>query len=149
MCFSYSALSLELDFLCCFFSDNGFPDHVFHNICKKFFDKIYQPANIFLIAPKNKVYFYLFPSTTRTVLTFQETLVNNFFFFPHLDIKFSFKNNYTIAYLFRFKDRLPAECLSNVIYKYTCGSCNATYGGSTRQKSKVRFHQHLGTSHRY
>ena len=95
-------------------------------------------------------FIFLCPSTTRTVQIFLETLVSRkvSFFFPHLDIKFSFWNNYTIATLFRFKDRLPVECLSNVIYKFTFGSCNATYVGSTRQNSKVMFHQHLGTSNR-
>ena len=52
LCSSNSALSFELDFLPRFFCDNGFPDHVFHNICKKYLDKIYQPASIFFTAHK-------------------------------------------------------------------------------------------------
>ena len=32
------------------------------------------------------------------------------------------------------------------VYKFTCGSCNATYSGKTKRHFKVRICEHLGIS---
>ena len=47
-----------------------------------------------------------------------------------------------------FKDRVPEEVRSNVIYKFTCESCQASYVGSTQQRFKARVDQHRGFSSR-
>ena len=38
-----------------------------------------------------------------------------------------FKNQEKLANVFRFKDRLPLDLVSGVVYKYTCGRCNSSY----------------------
>ena len=48
---------------------------------------------------------------------------------------------------FKFKDKIPACVRSSVIYKFSCGDCNVSYLGCTRQRFKT-IHQHLGTSER-
>ena len=48
--------------------------------------------------------------------------------------------------MFRFKDRLPYDLVSCVVYKFQCGSCNASYYVKTDRHLKVRSGQHIGIS---
>ena len=68
--------------------------------------------------------------------------------YPQINFKFCFKNNYRISSFFKFKDSLPAELCANIIYKFSCGSCQGSYIGSTTKQSRIRFFQHLGKSPR-
>ena len=45
---------------------------------------------------------------------------------------------------FSFKDRLPRELDSMLLYKFTCGACNCTYIGETKRHFQVRSHEHMG-----
>ena len=47
---------------------------------------------------------------------------------------------------FRFKDRLPYELISRVVYKFQCGRCNSSYIGETDRHLKVRSGEHIGIS---
>ena len=49
-----------------------------------------------------------------------------------------FKSQRKLVNVFRFKDRLPFELVSGVVYKYTCGRCNSSYYGETDRLLKVR-----------
>ena len=60
----------------------------------------------------------------------------------------SLSNPFTIGSLSLFKDALPKDLRSGVVYKFSCGGCDATYIGCTRQRFKARVCQHLGISDR-
>ena len=47
---------------------------------------------------------------------------------------------------FRFKDRIPLNCRSFLIYKFQCNKCNLVYYGKTFRHFKVRVFEHLGRS---
>ena len=57
-----------------------------------------------------------------------------------------FKNQRKLANVFRFKDRLPFDLLSGVVYKYTCGRCDSFYYGETDTHLKVRSGEPIGIS---
>ena len=57
-----------------------------------------------------------------------------------------FKSQRKLSNVFRFKDRLPSDLVSGVVYKYTCGRCNSTYYGETDRHLKVRSGEHIGIS---
>ena len=44
---------------------------------------------------------------------------------------------------FRFKDRLPYDLVSCVVYKFQCGRRNASYYGETDRHLKVRSGEHI------
>ena len=46
----------------------------------------------------------------------------------------------------RFKDRVPYDLVSGVVYEYTCGRCNSSYYGDTERHLKVRSGEHIGIS---
>ena len=57
-----------------------------------------------------------------------------------------FKSQRKLANVFRFKDRLPFDLVSGVVYKYTCGRCYSSYYGETDRHLKVRSGEHIGIS---
>ena len=61
-------------------------------------------------------------------------------------IQFVFKSQRNLSNIFRFKDHLPYELVSHVVYKFKCGRCNSTYYGETDRHLKVRAGEHIGTS---
>ena len=57
-----------------------------------------------------------------------------------------FRSSRRFASFFRSKDHLSPLLCSNVIYKYTCSSCNASYYGKTSRNLKIRCLERLGIS---
>ena len=55
-----------------------------------------------------------------------------------------FKSQTKLANISRFKDRLPFDLVSGLVYKYTCGRCNSSYCGETDRHLKVRSGEHIG-----
>ena len=49
---------------------------------------------------------------------------------------------------FRFKDSVHETLRSNLIHKFSCGSCTASYIGKTYRHFKVRVSEHQGVSPR-
>ena len=57
-----------------------------------------------------------------------------------------FKSQRKLAHVFRFKDCLPFDLVSGMVYKYMCGRCNSSYYGETDRHLKVRSREHIGIS---
>ena len=53
-------------------------------------------------------------------------------------IQIVFKSQMNLSNVFRFKDRLPYELISRVVYKFQCGRCNSSYIGETDRHLKFR-----------
>ena len=57
-----------------------------------------------------------------------------------------FKSEIKHSHMFRYKDRVPYDLVSVVVYEYTCGRCNSSYYGDTERHLKVRSGEHVGIS---
>ena len=57
-----------------------------------------------------------------------------------------FKSQNKLAKAFRFKDRIPKEITSGVIYKFQCGFCNESYHGECVRDLNVRIGGHIRIS---
>ena len=57
-----------------------------------------------------------------------------------------FKSQRKLANVFRFKDRLPFDLVSGVVYTYTCRRCNSSYYGEADRRLKVRSGEHIEIS---
>ena len=54
-----------------------------------------------------------------------------------------FKSQNKLAKAFRFKDRIPKELTSGVVYKFQCGLCNESYYGECVRHFNVRIGEHV------
>ena len=59
-----------------------------------------------------------------------------------------FKSTNRLKSYFNVKDVLPEPLRSCQVYKFTCGSCSASYTGKTFRHLKVRVSEHQGVSPR-
>ena len=59
-------------------------------------------------------------------------------------IKVIFKSTTRLSNFFRFKDKVPFNFRSNVVYKFSFGCCSATYYGETCRLLNTRVGEHSG-----
>ena len=57
-----------------------------------------------------------------------------------------FKSQNKLAKTVRFKDCIPKQLTSSVIYKFQCGLCNESYYGECVRHLDVRIGEHIGIS---
>ena len=57
-----------------------------------------------------------------------------------------FKNQINLSNVFRFKDSLPYDLTSCVVYKFQCGRYNASYHCESNRHLNVRSGEHIGIS---
>ena len=67
---------------------------------------------------------------------------------PFCKLRVVFKFTNWFKSYFNFKDVLPEPLRSCQIYKFTCGSCSASYTGKTFRHLKVRVSEHQDVSSR-
>ena len=57
-----------------------------------------------------------------------------------------FKNKARLVNNFHFKDQIPKDLTSDVLYKFQCGLCNESYYGECMTHLNVRIGEHFGIS---
>ena len=67
-------------------------------------------------------------------------------FLPSGKINVIFKTQRKLSHFLKFKDVIPSNLSSHIIYHFKCPSCSAGNIGETRAYHKVRNCQHLGIS---
>ena len=65
---------------------------------------------------------------------------------PQCNIKVILKSANHLFSLFRFKDVIPKELESHLVYKFSYSSCNATCYGKTERHLHVRSGKHIALS---
>ena len=69
-------------------------------------------------------------------------------YYPQIDLKLVFSNNFSVKSFFCFKDKIPDDLQSNVVYSYNCGQCQATYVAETSRHLHTRISDYKGVSSR-
>ena len=69
-------------------------------------------------------------------------------FFPHVQLNIIFKSTFSISSMFPFKDTVPKNVRSNIVYSYQCGMCHSTYIGESARHYHTRVSEHQGVSPR-
>ena len=76
---------------------------------------------------------------SRLYICFNKTL-------PKCNIKVIFQSKNRLSILFRFKDSIPKELRSHIVYKFLCSNCKITYYGETERHLNARSGEHLSLS---
>ena len=148
LCSSYFEFQKEIEFLQTYFINNGYPLTLFKSCLSGYLNKLSQ-TNQTISTVSKKIVHFSFPYYDEFSTEFCEyvsTILNKNH--PYLDFRFALVNSFKIKSFFQYKDQLTVDLCSNIIYRYTCGTCNSSYIGSTIKQSKIRFCQHIGISHR-
>ena len=146
ICSNWTLFHNELQQLKEIFRKNEYPESFVDNCFRKFLDNAYQTKQKLPTAEKKTLtlvlpYLGVVSLQTRTKL--QQALKG---VLNCCKLRVIFKTQYKLSSVFRFKDCVPKELTSGVIYKFQCGLCNETYYGETVRHLDVRSGEHIGIS---
>ena len=136
----------EIDKLKSILYKNSYPRDLIDKCIKEFLDKILTPKPVVSTVPKKQLIItlpYLGKLSLRRRTRINRIMKNKL---PYCNIQFVFQIKCKISNFFTFKDKIPLVLRSGIVYKFQCGSCNATYYGKTKRHFKVRMCEHLGIS---
>ena len=117
---------------------NAFPIKLVDNCIKNFLNKKFLNTPVTLTVKKKELFIVL-PYLGNLSLALRTRLQNSINKnLPFCKIKVIFKSTTRLSNFFRFKDKVPFNLRSNVVYKFSCGRCNATYYGKTYLHFNIR-----------
>ena len=135
----------ELNKLKNIFCSNGYPNDMIDNCIKIFFNKLYNKKPVMYTVPRKEVLSVL-PYLGKLSLELR-TRLNKIFRSKIPTCKLViFRLSVRIKNFFGFKDKIPRELKSGLVYRFKCGGCNTTYYGKTIRHFHVRIYEHLGIS---
>ena len=125
---------------------NSYPRDLIDKYIKEFLDKMLAPKPVVRTVPKKDLLIAL-PYLDKLSLQIR-TRINRIMKnkLRYCNVRFVFQTKCKISNFFTFKDKIPSFLRSGIVYKFQCGSCNATYYGKTKRHFKVRMCEHLGIS---
>jgi hypothetical protein len=146
ICSNYELIITEIENLKIIWLKNAFPMRVIDKLIRNFFDKIFIKKIVVLTASKKKLILSLdyLGKHSLELKKRLERIINEQIPFCKINVVFSSKNK--LRNFFSFKDKVPMNLKSLVLYKFTCSDCNITYIGKTCRHFQVRFSEHLGIS---
>ena len=146
MCYDFIKFHHKIKKLKSILYKNSYPRDLIDKYIKEFLDKILVPKLVVSKVPKKNLVIAL-PYLGKLSLQIH-TRINHIMKNKLLccNIQFVFQTKCKISNFFTFKDKIPSFLRSGIVYKFQCGSCNATYYGKTKHHFKVRMCDHLGIS---
>ncbi len=146
ICSSYALFHSEMEKFKKTFSLNGYPATLVDSCIKSFLDKIYNSRDKVHTCSKKIIYFCL-PFTGHHGLQIRSQLQKFLSSaYPHISLRVVFRPSFRLSNFFPFKDKIPCELRSHVVYLYKCQCCGALYVGQTRRHIHTRISEHMGVS---
>ena len=136
LCSDFIKFHHEVDKLKSILCKNSYPRDLIDKCIKKFLDKILTPKPVVSTVPKKNLIIIL-PYLSKLSLQIR-TRINRVMKnkLPYYNVQFVFQTKCKISNFFTFKDKIPSVLRSGIVYKFQCGSCNATYYGKTKRYFK-------------
>ena len=146
LCSDWSKIHTEIINLRNIMLKNNFSGRFIDRCIKLFFEKLFLKKKIVLTVPR-KVINITLPFMGKDSLKIRGNLTKLAkTYFPCCKIKVVFNSGKRLGSFFNFKDKVPLNARSLVLYKFTCSSCNSAYVGKTKRHFLVRMFEHLGRS---
>ena len=145
MCSDFIKFHREIDKLKSILYKNSYPRDLIDKCIKEFLDKIQTPKHVVSTVPKEQLIItlpYLGKLSLQIRTRINRIMKNKL---PYCNVQFVFQTNCKISND-KIKDKIPSVLRSGIVYKFQCGSCNATYYDKTKRHFKVRMCEHLGIS---
>ena len=149
ICSNWQLIHEEICKLKCILLKNKYPSSFINSCINIFLSKLFTEKAKPLISAPKKVLIMCLPYLGRETLSIKKRLKKLFSSqFNAFELKFVFKSGLKVGNFLNFKDILPIDVRSLVVYKYSCSHCNVTYIGKTKRHHLVRMCEHLGTSYK-
>ena len=143
ICTNWTQFHTELIFLKGMFQKNGYPEN-FIDICfTKFLNNIHLvKENVPTVEQKRLLlalpYLGIISLQTRTKLQEAWKGVWNC-----CKLEIVFKCQTRLSNFFRYKDPIPKDLVSGVVYKFQCGLCNESYYSESVRHLDIRSGEHI------
>lgn len=147
LCTDWSKFKSEICILKSVMGKNGYPRHFVDKCIITFFDKISAPKRTVMTANKKEIRICL-PFLGSESLRIRSGLIKfaKNYLPGSCKLQVIFSSGNRLGDFFRFKDKIPIDCRSYLLYKFLCGKCNLAYYGKTIRHFKVRVFEHMGVS---
>ena len=146
ICSDWTKFHLELVKLIDVFKNNGYPENFINNCFKVFLDNKYRIQEKVITVPKKTLFLvlpYLGPLSLQTRTKLRKSLKG---ILNCCKLQILSKSQNKLAKTFHFKDRIPKELTSGVVYKFTCGLYDESYYGECVRHLNMRIGEHIGVS---
>ena len=139
----------ELDRLREYFCSNGYSLSTIESVICEKLNLYFEPKIVVSDVPKEKIFVKL-PFMSEKANKLLSSDISKLFskFYPQIDFRLIFTNNFSIGNFFSFKDKISPHIKSNIVYNYSCSLCSATYLGESIRHFHTRVSEHKGISPR-
>ena len=146
LCSDWSRIHTEIINLKNIMFKNNFPTEFVDRCVKVFFEKMFVKKSEVFTVPKKVINITLpFMGTDSLKIRSNLSKIAKTYF-NCCKIQVMFKSDNRLGSYFRFKDKVPLNARSFVLYKFKCSRCNSAYVGKTKRHYLVRMFEHLGIS---
>ena len=147
ICSNYNKFLEEIETLKTIWQKNSFSLSFIDRCIHKFLNKLFVKRNIPQQTSNKKEVMISLLFLGKISIQVKKKLQSIFREYGRgLNLKVVFKSPNRLRNGFSFKDVLPMNFDSKVLYKYTCDTCNCIYIGETKRHFLVRAYEHLGIS---
>ena len=146
---NYINFCKELDRLREYFCSNGYSLSTIESVIREKLNLFFEPRVVVSDVPKEKMFVKL-PFMSENANKLLSSDISKLFskFYPQIDFRLIFTNNFSIGNFFNFKDKISPHIKSNIVYNYSCSLCSATYLGESIRHFHTRVSEHKGISPR-
>ena len=145
--FNYVRLHDEIIKLKSIWQKNAFPLHFIDSCVYKFLIKLFVKRNSVQTQSDKKVVRISLPYLGVISIQLMKRLRDIYrSCYPQIKLNIVFSSKHRLKSGFLFKDAIPKDINSLILYKYSCGVCTDTYVGKTKRHFIVRAYEHLGIS---
>ena len=125
---------------------NGYPSGFIGSCFKKVIDNVLTESPVKLTVEKRLLILplHFLGDISLQLRTKLRKLFKNIL--NYCKVQIVFKSQRRLSSQFRFKEPLPYDLMSKVVYKYTCGRCNSSYYNETNRHLRVRAGERIGLS---
>ena len=136
----------EINYLRTFFHNNGFPLDLINRRIHSFLNYKFNvsPTPEHNVRTKKYIKLPFYGHLSYSIRNKLDSVLKHYF--PDTKFHFVFTNTLSIGSFFKFKDMVPPDLSSNIIYEFSCPGCKARYIGETKRNLKYRIAEHKGKS---
>ena len=147
LCSSYENIHKELNYIKSYLFKNGFPLNFTNTWFGKTLSKLIVPEVKEILTAQRKTITLSMPYVGSHSFNIKKKLVRLIEeFYPQVSLKITLSSKNCVGNFFKFKDKIPEDLRSSVIYLYKCDCCSASYVGKCERHFATRRAEHYGRS---